>query len=186
MLAPDAEEEALDLLVAHVPFVSSPVMAFVRCENPVDAGCESHAPVRYLFLLIGPEEEHEASTRMAHALAGVMLDEPFVAAVADAQDADTFLRVFDRYLERVPILPHVHVPHVHGAGANGMGAGAHGPGGVASCSVLPGAAAATAGGLHAGGGKSMLGTAGGGGGGGLHPPRPARLRRTARRTRRLA
>lgn len=29
--------------------------------------------------------------------------EPFVAAVADAQDTETFLRVFDRHLERVSI-----------------------------------------------------------------------------------
>ena len=76
MLEPEAEEEALDLLIAHVAFVDAPVMAFVRCAQPVDAGCESHAPVRYLFILIGPEQECDASTRMAHALAGVMLDEP--------------------------------------------------------------------------------------------------------------
>jgi len=114
MLAPDADEEALDLLIAHVAFVSEPVLAFVRCAQPVDAGCESHVPVRYIFLLISPEGQETRSTQMAHALAGVMLDEPFVAAVADCTDTETFFAVLDRHLSSIAILPHVHAPHVHG------------------------------------------------------------------------
>lgn len=111
MLAPDADEEALDLVLAHVAFVDKPIMAFVRCAHSIDAGCESHVPVRYLFLLIGPELTMQRSTQMAQALAGCFLDEPFVANVADSTDANSFLKVFDTYLEHVAILPHVHVPH---------------------------------------------------------------------------
>jgi Na+/H+ antiporter NhaA/mannitol/fructose-specific phosphotransferase system IIA component (Ntr-type) len=114
MLAPDADEEALDLLIAHVAFVTEPVVAFVRCAQSVDAGCESHVPVRYLFLLIGPEGEETHSIQMAHALAGMMLDEPFVAAVADCTDTSTFFAVFDHHLSSIAILPHVHAPHVPG------------------------------------------------------------------------
>ena len=130
MLEPEADEEALDLLIAHVAFVETPVMAFVRCVQSIDAGCESHAPVRYLFLLIGPESQMLRSTQMAHALAGVMLDEPFVAAVADSADAEGFLRVFDQHLSSIAILPHVHVPHIHN------------PAGGASPSAAPSAALA--------------------------------------------
>lgn len=129
MLSPDAGEEALDLLIAHVPFVEKPVMAFVRCASVIDAGCESHAPVRYLFLLIAPEREANKSCQMAHALAGCFLDEPFVAAVADATGSEAFLRLFDRHVQHVSILPHVHLPHHAGA-----------PGGAASAASAGGAA----------------------------------------------
>ena len=61
---PTAGEEALDLLIAHVGFVSEPVLSFVRLAHPIDAGCESHAPVRYLFLLLGPEDKSTASVQM--------------------------------------------------------------------------------------------------------------------------
>lgn len=119
MLAPDADEEALDLLIAHVPFVDKPAMAFVRCAEAIDAGCESHAPVRYLFLLIGPESDMAASAAMAHALAGVMLDEQLVAGIAEATNPHDFLHVLDQHLEHVAILPHVHMPHTHQAGHGG-------------------------------------------------------------------
>jgi len=133
MLAPDADEEALDLLIAHVSFVDKPVMAFVRCAEAIDAGCESHAPVRYIFLLIGPENDMAASSAMAHALAGVMLDEQLVAGIAEATNPHDFLRVLDKHLEHVAILPHVHMSHTHQAG-HGSGNVSHGHGHSTSAS----------------------------------------------------
>jgi hypothetical protein len=38
MLEPEKGEEALDLLLAHVPFVSQQTIAFVRLKKPIDAG----------------------------------------------------------------------------------------------------------------------------------------------------
>ena len=135
MLAPEADgQEALDLLIAHVAFVDVPVMAFVRCAEAVDAGCESHAPVRYLFLLIGPESEMASSTAMAHALAGVMLDEQLVAGIAEATNPDDFLRVLDNHLEHVAILPHVHLPHTHHQAGHSSGNVSHGHGHSTSAS----------------------------------------------------
>lgn len=43
MLEPDKGEEALDLILAHVPFVTSRAVAFVRLRSPIDAGLEGHA-----------------------------------------------------------------------------------------------------------------------------------------------
>jgi len=132
MLTPNADEEALDLLLAHVTFVDSPLMAFVRCTQPIDASCELHTPVRYLFLLVGPEADMAVSAQIAHALAGIMLDEPFVAAVADAADATDVLAALDERLEAITILPHVHVRHVHNPPGPPPGGdrGQHPPGAV--------------------------------------------------------
>ena len=112
MLKPDKGEEALDLILAHVTFVEVPVMAFVRLKTPIDAGLEGHAPVRYLFILLGPEEEARATAQMAHALAAMMLDESFVTSVQHSAGPDDFLAALDAHLEHVAILPHVHAPHV--------------------------------------------------------------------------
>ena len=43
MLEPDKGEEALDLILARVPFVTRRVVAFVRLRRPIDAGLEGHA-----------------------------------------------------------------------------------------------------------------------------------------------
>ena len=43
MLEPDQDEEALDLLLAHVAFVDQPVMAFARLAAPIDAGMRASA-----------------------------------------------------------------------------------------------------------------------------------------------
>ena len=51
-LRPDADEEAFELLVAHVDFVTIPVMTFARLVRPIQTGCEGATPVRFLFLLL--------------------------------------------------------------------------------------------------------------------------------------
>ena len=114
MLEPDAGEEALDLLLAHVPFVEQQVMAFVRLQTAIDAGCEHHAPVRYLFLLLGPEQMAQESNHMAHALAAMMLDETFVMDIADCDAPAAFLSALDLHIGNIAILPHVHAPHQPG------------------------------------------------------------------------
>ena len=78
-------------------------------------GLEGHAPVRYLFVLLGPEANASASAQMAHALAGMMLDESFVHLAQHSIAADDFLTALDGHLETISILPHVHVPHAPGA-----------------------------------------------------------------------
>lgn len=52
MLEPDRGEEALDLLLAHVPFVERQVLAFVRLKSAIDAGdpCLPRPPASYLSL----------------------------------------------------------------------------------------------------------------------------------------
>ena len=111
MLKPEKGEEALDLIVAHVEFVSEAVMSFVRLATPIDSGLEGHAPVRYLFLLLGPEADAQRSMQLAHALGGLMLDESFVRHVKMSAKPEDFLAALDDHLEHVAILPHVHVPH---------------------------------------------------------------------------
>lgn len=49
--------QACDILLAHVDFISKPVVAFIRLAEAIDAGCERHAPVRFMLLIAGPEEQ---------------------------------------------------------------------------------------------------------------------------------
>ena len=51
LLSPDADEEALELLVANVDFVTAPLMAFVRLHSPIQTAAEGRTPVRFLIVL---------------------------------------------------------------------------------------------------------------------------------------
>ena len=126
MLEPDKGEEALDMLLAHVAFVDKQLVSFVRLKSPIDAGLEGHAPVRYLFILIGPERLAESSSKLAHALAGVMLDENFVSHMRHCATAAELLKAFDAHLARVPILPHVKLPHLNSSGGHSQHGAAQG------------------------------------------------------------
>ena len=70
MLDPEKGEEAASLLLAHLGFLTEPMVAFARLATPVDLGCEGQAPVRYLCLLLGPEAEAEGTSRMARPARG--------------------------------------------------------------------------------------------------------------------
>ncbi|EOD06179.1 Na+/H+ antiporter [Emiliania huxleyi CCMP1516] len=107
MLDPEKGEEAASLLLAHLDFISEPIVTFARLATPVDLGCEGQAPVRYLCLLLGPEAEAEASSRMAHAFGGILSDEYAVAALNRARSPQALLDALNAHLEGLSILPHV-------------------------------------------------------------------------------
>ena len=120
---PCVHAQACDIILAHVDFLDRPVVSFIRLKEAIDAGCERHAPVRYLLLVVGPEAQERETVLMARAFAGVMLDETFVKKVSQVADAAGFLAAFDEHNEHVAILPHVHAPHgpqsTHAAGSTG-------------------------------------------------------------------
>jgi hypothetical protein len=123
LLDPDVGEEACDIILAHVDFLDRPVVAFIRLKEAIDAGCERHAPVRYLLLVVGPEAQERETVLMARAFAGVMLDETFVKKVSQVVDAEGFLAAFDEHNEHVAILPHVHALHGPQSGVPGSATG---------------------------------------------------------------
>ena len=108
MLDPEKGEEVSSLNVAHFPFLKSVAVAFGRLTAPIDAGCEEGAPVRFLALILTPEVMSRDAVKMAHALAGMMLDEHFVTKLYGAKGPVEILDALDRNLEAVHILPHVH------------------------------------------------------------------------------
>jgi hypothetical protein len=123
MLDPEGDEEAFELMLAHVDFLTAPALALARLATPIDVGCEGGTPVRFLFLLIGPADAAEASTKMAQALAGIFLDEKFAAFASKCASAAAFLSALDTHLESVSVLPHVHA-YPHALPHAGAGAGA--------------------------------------------------------------
>ena len=126
------------IFIAHVAFADAPVMAFVRCAQLVDGmrvACAGALPVHPDWTRAGVD----ASTRMAHALAGVMLDEPFVAAVADARPRPPMRST---HTSRTRPSSHTCTPHVHDP--RGGWPVAHAPGAGAAGQLLPPAHAATA------------------------------------------
>ena len=114
-LSPDSGEEAFELLVAHVDYVSKPLMAFVRLAAPIQTGCEKGTPVRFLYVLLAPAHAPSGArahcVQMATAFASIMLDEDFAAAVRACHSTATFHTLLARELDCVTIVPSSHVPH---------------------------------------------------------------------------
>jgi len=123
MLDPEKGEEAASLLLAHLGFLTEPMVAFARLATPVDLGCEGQAPVRYLCLLLGPEAEAEGTSRMAHAFGSILSDEHAVAALNRASSPQALLDALNAHFEGLSILPHVFsfssAPRLNGMPASG-------------------------------------------------------------------
>ena len=143
-LSPDGDEEAFELLVAHVDYVDEQVMAFVRLSRPIQTGVEKATPARFVFLLLTPsfyrprEIDEAAATdpvQIATAFAALMLDEDFVGAVQSCHSVPTFHDLLARELDCVTIVPSSHMPvsprlataHSATARAATMSAAARGP-----------------------------------------------------------
>ena len=123
LLDPEKGEEACDILLTHVDFLSAPLIAFARLTTSIDAGCERHVPVRFIMLIVGPEAEADTSVLMARAFAGTMLDEGFVNRVSQIEESTAFLAALDRHNDNISMLPHVHARPGESGGVEGGGGG---------------------------------------------------------------
>jgi len=111
-LSPDLGEEAFDLLIVHTDIVNEPALAFVRMATPIDYGCEKAAPVRFIFALLAPLSRAGAKSgavQMATALAALMLDQDFVAALRTCATVPTFIELLGRQMNCITVVPHSHV-----------------------------------------------------------------------------
>ena len=132
-LSPDAEEEAFEMLVAHVEYVARPLMAFVRLATAIQTGIAKATPVRFLFVLLAPASAPADSEAMATAFGSIMLDEDFAAAVCSCASTATFHELLLRELDCVTIVPSSHIPH----------AGSHPRHGSSSAPAVAAAASST-------------------------------------------
>lgn len=85
-------EEAVEMMIAHLEFLDSTVMAFARLKVPIAAKHHT-APVRYVFLVLTNAEESKLAVKMAHAFAAVLVDSRFVTHISDASSAQGLLKV---------------------------------------------------------------------------------------------
>ena len=53
------------MLLTHVDYVKEPVCAFARLLKPIKTEVEQFAPVRYVFILLGPKTEQLSSSNSA-------------------------------------------------------------------------------------------------------------------------
>lgn len=112
LLVPDASEEAMQFLVAHVPFVDvgKPVVAFVRLKRASDLSLEGHAKCRFSFIVFGHQTEADKTRALGEAAAALMLDDRFAAELRHIETAEDFASALHRCLDAdMTIVPPLHI-----------------------------------------------------------------------------
>ncbi|XP_065183372.1 anion exchange protein 3-like [Sycon ciliatum] len=99
--------EATTVLVGTADFLTSPVMAFVRLNEgrPLGNLTEVPIPVRFLFVLLGPEEEGNNYQEIGRAIATLMADPVFHEAAYRAESRQDLLTSIEEFLEDSLVLP---------------------------------------------------------------------------------
>lgn len=108
-LKPNAEEEAVDVMVADVDWLDHDVIAFVRLKETIDMGLE-RANARFVMVLIGPLGNSTKHTEIAQALAALLQDKAMVDAAYDAPTARDLVRALNDHLHTIKIMPNAHIP----------------------------------------------------------------------------
>ena len=101
------DAEATTVLVGNVDFLSSPVMAFVRLSEGRQLGnlTEVPIPVRFLFILLGPEDTGDSYHEIGRAIATLMADTTFHEAAYRAESRQDLLNAIEDFLEDSLVLP---------------------------------------------------------------------------------
>jgi NhaA family Na+:H+ antiporter len=122
-------DEAVHILVvesAAVPKGHEVVGAFIRFSSPLQLYFRaSDIPVRFLFLLVGPDNERERLSALGDSLAALTVDEDLMADLGAAQDVAGFTQAVDSLLNDLVLFPHaaVHCDLLRG----NNGGGSHRP-----------------------------------------------------------
>lgn len=148
LLSPLLQEEAMDILVAHVEFAERgrPIVGLVRLDPPLNLGQQRQAPVRFVFVLFGNPRDRKKSSAIGQAVAALMLDDVFVARARRASTPKEFVAAVDSLLDaEITAVPHTHmqlpaIAAADGGGGNGNSNG-NGNAGVARADSAPAAAA---------------------------------------------
>lgn len=69
--------EASNILVGEVDFLNVPVVAFVRLQKAIILGDITEVPVpsRFIFILLGPSDNHQKYHEIGRSIATLMSDE---------------------------------------------------------------------------------------------------------------
>ncbi|CAF0790608.1 unnamed protein product [Adineta steineri] len=99
--------EATNVLVGAVDFLQTPVYAFVRLAKGVVIPdlLEVPLPTRFLFILLGPCNEHLRYHEIGRSIATLMSDEIFHDVAYRGRNRQDLLAGIDDFLDHVTVLP---------------------------------------------------------------------------------
>ena len=112
LLCPEEMEEAVDVLVGEVDWLTEDVALFIRLVNPVDLRLERHAKARFLFILFGPGDasHHAKHLEIGEAMSALLQDEEVVESAYNALIVDQLLNTINAKIHKLTVLPHIHKP----------------------------------------------------------------------------
>uniref|UniRef100_H9GAE4 Uncharacterized protein n=1 Tax=Anolis carolinensis TaxID=28377 RepID=H9GAE4_ANOCA len=99
--------EATVVLVGSVDFLDQPTMAFVRLQEAaqLDAVLEVPIPVRFLFVLLGPQSANMDYHEIGRSISTLMSDKQFHEAAYLADDRQDLLHAINEFLDCSVVLP---------------------------------------------------------------------------------
>ncbi|XP_054988342.1 band 3 anion transport protein [Sorex araneus] len=108
-LPPDSE--ATLVLVGRASFLERQVLGFVRLRDAVELDAvELPVPVRFLVVLLGPEDPHTNYTQLGRAAATLMSERVFRTDAYLAQSRGELVRNLEGFLDCSLVLPPTDVP----------------------------------------------------------------------------
>ncbi|XP_007953417.2 band 3 anion transport protein [Orycteropus afer afer] len=105
------DSEATLVLVGRAAFLERPVLGFVRLQEAVELeAVELPVPVRFLFVLLGPEDPHTDYTQLGRAAATLMSEKVFRLDAYLAQSRGELVRSLEGFLDCSLVLPPMDDP----------------------------------------------------------------------------
>jgi len=102
------DAEAANIQVATCAFLTKPVFAFVRLQNPVvlEDFCEISKPTRFLALILGPPGSSALLLEKGRALGSLLTDQLFCQLTAyKAQTRTALVSGLETYISELTVLP---------------------------------------------------------------------------------
>ncbi|KAM8791112.1 anion exchange protein 3 isoform 1-T2 [Rhynchonycteris naso] len=101
------DAEATVVLVGCVPFLEQPAAAFVRLNEAVllESVLEVPVPVRFLFVMLGPNQTSTDYHELGRSIATLMSDKLFHEAAYQADDRQDLLIAISEFLDRSIVIP---------------------------------------------------------------------------------
>uniref|UniRef100_A0A8C0KCW0 Anion exchange protein n=1 Tax=Canis lupus dingo TaxID=286419 RepID=A0A8C0KCW0_CANLU len=105
------DSEATLVLVGRAAFLERPVLGFVRLQMATELDAVGlPLPVRFLFVLLGPEAPNTDYTQLGRAVATLMSERVFRTDAYLAQTKEELVRNLDCFLDCSLVLPPCEVP----------------------------------------------------------------------------
>jgi len=102
------DAEAVNIQVAECPFITSPLLAFIRLNNPVvlEDFCEITKPTRFLLIALGPQGTGSVLLDQGRALGALFTDQLFCQLTAyRAQSRKSLISGLESYMGEMTVLP---------------------------------------------------------------------------------